>query len=167
VAEESMKQNKEQTKLQKEVTAEKKEEKPKDDASKALTEALNKKDAEIVTLQKEYMEKMKAMEARQQKLEQQLDEQNAKLTTQTQQLKTKEQELKNISASKNEKPSSTPKKETKQSSNLSKDPLQWIAGTATGIIGGIGAAYHRYEAKCEELIAEPGQLFKKQFWKDL
>jgi hypothetical protein len=66
----------------------------------------------------------------------------------------------------NKEPKPEKKQKANKPSNISKDPLQWTLGTATGIIGGVGATLQRWYAKSEEFIAEPGQFFKKQFWKD-
>ena len=60
----------------------------------------------------------------------------------------------------------TVEKTEKKPTVLSKDPVQWVAGSVTGIVGGAGMAVSRAPAKIMDIVADPLQLFTKQFWKD-
>lgn len=76
-----------------------------------------------------------------------------------------------ITPSKESKPTSFEEKKVvvkteKKATNLSKDPAQWVMGSVTWIVWGTAAAVSRLPAKVMDIVADPLQLFTKQFWKD-
>ena len=58
-------------------------------------------------------------------------------------------------------------KKEKKPTNISKSPLQWTAGTVTGVAGAGATLLAKIPAKAMDIVASPGQLFKKEFWKDV
>ena len=112
------------------------------------------------------------MEANQQKLEKQVESTKNELTKQLTDKDKKIQELQkdiyiNKPKAEPEKPKVETKKKEKKPNNFSRNPLNRVVGTAASVVGGVGTFIHRRNAKVEEIGAEPSQLVKKQFWKDL
>jgi hypothetical protein len=141
------------------------------DTSKALTEALAKKDAEIGKLKEQHTADLEKAKKQQATLETRLKEQETQLKEQENKMNDTYINTSNeeTSSSKTEKAKSTSekiKKEKKQS-NFSRNPVNRVVGTAASVVGGVGTFIHRRNAKVAEIRAEPSQLFTTSFRKNL
>ncbi|MDR2190469.1 MAG: hypothetical protein LBP53_04725 [Candidatus Peribacteria bacterium] len=156
--------------------------------SQDITKTLTEKDKLLEEKNKALAEKDKQLAERNTTVEELTKQQSIatkKINEQEERLKALEQQLQKpepmvnssqpkndiyINSSNENKPTSNvPKKKStpKKSSNVSRNPLNRVVGTATSVVGGVGSFVHRRNAKMEEIGAEPSQLFTKSFWKNL